>query len=494
MKVTHMKKEMVFLVLAMCLMPRILSAQATSEPRQEQQEETEAPPQGLSAGLPPPEMFMTIRSDGGTMDEGTFRRMLANNPPASLVLFDTSEKEWGQEFERIRREDLFAILNLNFISFEIYSGFGDEVREREGWQAQKPRWAIFNSKGQMVADGSVLPTSAQLAEYCDNAKIISMVEALKRFLREHPNHEEARGNILKEMVVIAEIRTRNALHVPENRTDMGIAFISEIDGIRTDNPNSKDPTASQIESLPMLKPEEDERIWRDYCVELQRYLEGVLWQSGESGNAFTLDAKPIATAWARFSPITKTAYSKAAIAVENALMRQPSSTHLWRLWVTLHNTGVGKSMKELLADLQPSPSITPANWPPPTIRTPYLQSCRETGDWKSIEELVAPIWESLTSQDSVTNLLKKHASSLKLNLGDNIGDLAGLSQGFWVSNVEAYLEALLRLQRLSDAERLMKTWASGSGWSGAFLAASAIAERLGYESVAKNWREMGERR
>jgi Na+-transporting NADH:ubiquinone oxidoreductase subunit NqrE len=56
------------------------------------------------------------------------------------------------------------------------------------------------------------------------------------------------------------------------------------------------------------------------------------------------------------------------------------------------------------------------------------------------------------------------------------------------------LESLLRLQRLNEAEQVMKAWASASGWNGAFPAAAAIAEKLGYESVAKSWREMGERK
>jgi hypothetical protein len=38
---------------------------------------------------------------------------------------------------------------------------------------------------------------------------------------------------------------------------------------------------------------------------------------------------------------------------------------------------------------------------------------------------------------------------------------------------------------------MMQTWASVPGWTGALPAAAAIAERLGYDSVARSWREMG---
>jgi hypothetical protein len=68
------------------------------------------------------------------------------------------------------------------------------------------------------------------------------------------------------------------------------------------------------------------------------------------------------------------------------------------------------------------------------------------------------------------------------------------SQGFWVSSGEVYLEALLRQQRLSDAEQMMKTWVAGSGWPGAFVSAATIADRLGYESAAKSWRALGEKK
>ena len=65
-----------------------------------------------------------------------FLRQVVYNPPASLVLFDTVDKVWEQEFKRIRREDPYAILNLNFITLVTGQAASNELREREGWPAQ----------------------------------------------------------------------------------------------------------------------------------------------------------------------------------------------------------------------------------------------------------------------------------------------------------------------------------------------------------------------
>jgi hypothetical protein len=474
-----MKSSALLKIMAICLVPGVLSAQSITQSTTQR--------------------TMVALSDV-TMDMKGFFRRIANNLPATLVLFDTSEKEWEQEFERIRREDPFAILNLRFIPLAIHQGLGSEFREREGWPEAKPRWAIFNPKGQIVANGGILPTSAQLADECSSAKILSKVEILRRFLREHPNHEEGREALLQEMLTIAGIRTRNALLVPEFRTTSMPRVFTEIDGVMTNEPSDGEPTAQQIESLPQLTPDVDERIWRDYCIELQRYLEGVVWQSGgiaPSGPLIIGTATPVASAWAVFSPITKVAYAKAASTVEAALSRQPSSSALWRLWLTLHKTGAGKPMKELLSGLEPSPSVAPADWPPASIRTAYLKVCREAGDWKAIQELVEPIWNSINSRLAnidVSRVISSAMTEARLepsNNSLNMGNINGMSQGFWISNGEPYLEALLRMQRLSEAEQMMKAWADGSGWPGAFLAAAAIADRLGFESTAKTWREMG---
>jgi hypothetical protein len=337
----------------------------------------------------------------------------------------------------------------------------------------------------MIADGALLPFAAQLAEACAAANIVGKVEMLRRFMREHPDHEEARGAMLQEMLTIAETRTRYFLQIPEFRAIPGVAMITQIDGVWTDKGDG-DPTASQLENLPELTADADERIWEEYCAILQRHTEGALWQSGDSTvPAFMASpqSRPIVSAWAGFSPMAKGAYSKAAPRVEAALARQPSSPALWGLWLAMHKAGAGRPMKELLAALKPGPNVAPADWPPTSIRTPYLKMCREAGDWRVIQDLVEPIWVSLRDIPRIT-----------MDSDIPMGAFSVFSQGFWLTNAEAYLEALLRRQRLSDAEQMMKTWASGSGWPGAFLSAASIAERLGFEGTAKSWREQGAKR
>jgi hypothetical protein len=473
-------------------------------------------------------------------DQKTFLRMLAAAPPASLVLFDAEEKDqgqdfghampedaedgedtggvesvesaegaesvdrpregsvWEQYFERVRREDPFALLNLNFMHLAIGDGVGEELRAREGWPGQKPRWAIFDAAGKLIADGGALPTAARLAEVCAGAGIVGEIETHRRFLREHPSHEEARQAMLREMLGVAEIRTRHFLQVPEYRAT-GLQLSTEIDGVDTGLQDAGAPTARQIETLPDLTADADERIWGEYCVWFSRHLEGTLWQAGgdpPKAGIMRNDTRPTASPWARFSPLAKAAYSKAAPKVEAALARQPTSAALWGLWLTLHKTGAGKSMKDLLATLKPGPNVAPADWPPTSIRAPYLKLCREAGDWKAILDLVGPTWAVMGANAAD---MRQHWPDLRESFGKSMPgftlvDLAGFSQGFWLSNGEAYLEALLRQQRLSEAEDMIKTWASNHGWPGAFPAAAAIAERLGHEGVAKAWRELGQTR
>jgi hypothetical protein len=309
--------------------------------------------------------------------------------------------------------------------------------------------------------------------------------------------------MLGEMIAVAEIRTRNALQVPESSRES--TLVRTLNSINLGNQNDGDPTDEQIENLPELASDADERIWRDYCIEFQRHLEGVLWQTGTAAaNAnsslmnilpFASSGRQIASAWAIYSPMARAAYARAAAKVEAALERQPTSLALWDLWVTLKKCRAGTPMKELLAKLQPSPTIAVANWPPPSVRQAYIAACREAGDWQSIQELVEPIWSELASRNE--RVQGRLTQSLREQIGDraiDIGSIMGLNQGFWASNGEAYLEALLRRGRLTDAERMMNAWESISGWPGAFSAAADMAEKLGYDSAAKAWRALGEKK
>jgi len=440
--------------------------------------------------------------DPSSMTLPVFYRSVASSPPASLVIFDTKDREWQKDFAQIIREDPFAVLNLRFIPLSVDQGAGSELREKEGWPMEAPHWAIYNTEGRCVADGATLPTSAQLADACSSAGIRSKVESYRRFLREHPNHEEAQTALLKEMAEVATKRTRYALQIPENRAVSDMSISASLNSVGTSISFDQDPSSEQIESLPELTPEVDDRIWRDYCLEFQRYLGGVLWQVGDASSREVLvmtGSNSVVSPWAIFSPLARAAYKKAAPVVEAALARQPSSTTIWRLWATLNKTGAGSSMKELLETLEPSPTVTRANWPPESVMAEYIRSCRETGDWNTIVDLVKPGWDLVSSMVNFSSqqrggtpsqtsmvMIEGPDGRLLMDVGNPF-----LSQSFWTSKGEAYLEALLRRQRLAEAEQMMKTWASNSGWPGAFPAAAVIAEKLGFESAAKSWRELG---
>ena len=447
------------------------------------------------------------RDASSFMTATLFYRQFSTRPPASLVLFDTKDKGWEKDFAQIRREDPFAVYNLDFVSFTIDQGVGDELREKEGWPKYAPRWAIYDTKGQCVANGATLPTSAQLADACSSAGIRSNVEVYRRFLREHPNHEQARMTMLGEMADVAVKRTRYALQVPESRTTSSISVSATSSGaIGVGFQNGQDPSPEQIESLPELTAEADERIWRDYCIEFQKYLEGAIWQNSEGSalrSTLRFDSRPVVSSWAIFSPLARAAYKKAAATVEAALARQPSSTAIWSLWAILNKTGVGSSMKELLETLEPSPTVAPSNWPPSSVMAEYLKSCRENGDWKTIMDLVKPSWDLLSmlvnrsGQRGGSDTSPQTPQITRRIVGPSGVQVESdpfLNQGFWTSQGEAYLEALLRQQRLADAEQMMTTWASSSGWQGAFPLAAAIAEKMGYESLAKSWRALGNRK
>jgi len=335
------------------------------------------------------------------------------------------------------------------------------------------------------------------------------VEVYRRFLREHPNHEQARMTLLIEMADVAVKRTRYALQIPESSTvsnilsNMSISATSS-GGIGVNVQGQQDPTSEQIQSLPELTAEADERIWRDYCIEFQRYLEGAIWQAGVESRQGAVsisrsDSRQVVSSWAVFSPLARAAYKRAATTVEAALARQPSSAEIWALWATLNKTGAGSSMKELLEVLEPSPTVAPANWPPSSVLVEYLRSCRENGDWKTILDLVQPQWDLMSSMGNFlgNDGLARLGQATTSVVGPDGMTIAGnpfLSQNFWMSRGEAYLEALLMRQRLADAEQMMRTWASNSGWQGAFPLAASIAEKLNYEGVAKAWRELGSRK
>ena len=310
----------------------------------------------------------------------------------------------------------------------------------------------------------------------------------RRFLREHPNHEEARSNMLQEMAVIAGIRTRNALQVLEQRTS-GQQLFTMVGGVRTDNPDRGDPSPGQIESCRNWRRKRMSAfggiVGRNICVIWKACFGRLVWV------AVKLWGEAHSNPLGRFQPNDKSRVQKGGFHGRGSVpLRQPTSSDLWGLWITLFKTGACNPTKELLAGLQPSPLVAPAEWPPTSIRAEYLNLCRETGDRKAMQELVEPICVSMGSSRAAREVRQALRNTNIPGLV-SVGDIAGFSHGFQLSNGEVYQEALLRLQKLNEVDRMMNARASGSGWPGAFLSAAAPADRLGCESPAKTWRDLG---
>ena len=374
--------------------------------------------------------------------------------PAWMVVEDPA-KPFAGALHRLLRSEPVVESNFRVFSSTVDGSLGKELRATFGWDGA--RWALVNSKGQLLLVGSRLPTAAELWDQMRQAGVKTRLEVLESFVVRNPDHIEGRDALLGERMKVAFRRMAPLLKPP--------ARIEEGDRSQTVTP----------ELIRPLSPEEDDRIWGRLSAELERHL-----INGDFRKTVSWGFIGFSSEDAALSPAMRGAALKGLPLVEDALRESPTHWILWTWWEKLATIAGGRALRPLMASLVLFPGEDANQAPPEHILKGFLNRAKAAGDWRAIRELLEPRWEA------------DRQISMEVMTLDIKGKPGEDGLGFkWDSCLGPLLEARLRLGETQDAERMM---AEILEWLPGMVSlprrAAAVAQACGHPDLAARWSAM----
>ncbi|MDR0498191.1 MAG: hypothetical protein LBH03_00460 [Holophagales bacterium] len=252
-------------------------------------------------------------------------------------------------------------------------------------------------KNAVIAAGTDIPDIKALDSMLTRFGIINTLKQLRAFIREHPNHLDARADLLKEA------RRRALIAMPKDIND----DLGEFD---------------------------DLRVW------------GVL--SRELDLAFTQDwvgikldfFRPDMNSPEKFSPVMRTIFRKHIAKIEAALMELPSNESLWDIWGWMARALDDRPVFKFVQTLDPFNS----NCPSPKVAAWLTNVAKSKSDWENVIKM-ARIARGFTS------IRVEVSETWSPNLfGDRI--VSRRIEGYpEESSYYPQLEALLKLGKIYDA-------------------------------------------
>lgn len=403
----------------------------------------------------------------------TFLARLSADRP-TLVVLDTPKAGWEAAFRALFRKDPLPdyFPQQGFKALAVGEGLGAQLAAREGWEAV-PRWLLIDGNGRIHGESRERPSAEALATALRDAGWRPPLEALEKALAQRPDHLGFQQDRLRRLLELAEVRTRARLDLPDPKEERG-SRMSVMDGEGFDFSNQPAPQDPfQGRTVQDLSEGEDAALWGPFAEALTRYVAQEAWATQPNGFRYrTMNMRgflPVATPFARISPLCREAYTRVLEATEGALRRVPTAAALWGLWTSL-SALVDRPLEPLLASMAPSP-LAEAGWPPASLRLQAMREAMAAKHWPRAEALVKGHWE---------RLLELGASAKE--------DQNMLTSAQWDRIGGPYLEILLRQDRASDAEAVLDAWERHQGWKGARSRAENLARSCGQAALAERWK------
>ncbi|MDR0498190.1 MAG: hypothetical protein LBH03_00455 [Holophagales bacterium] len=175
---------------------------------------------------------------------------------------ETSDQLYKGLQALLRTEELVE-MGLGFATIQKTGPeYAHHLRERN--LGPGSTWALYfygaDRRIRCLLKGSKLPTVADIKNSLDQAGIRSPIRVLRDFLRQHPDHLDARMHFLERLRKMAVIRTQRALQL-EPKINKRLHYPTSLT-VDTDTLGDK-----------KLDPESDISIWGSYAQELQTLYE-----------------------------------------------------------------------------------------------------------------------------------------------------------------------------------------------------------------------------
>lgn len=369
------------------------------------------------------------------------------------VLMPGTGGSWTGDLDQLLATDP-ALLEIGLGQWEISTRepLGRELCAREHW-GPETRWALVDAQGAVLDTGTSLPTAAQLREVLERRGIQGPIQVLTAYLGRHPERIDALGALLSRRAVLARKLMKPYLQAAPPAPD-------------------KDPF--RIDPAPALaKPlteAEDARIWGPVAALMDQAVRDRVELSLDGAWSFILR-----TGGAGQSPTIQAAAARWLPDLEGQLRVRPDDYRTWGLWVRLQDLAGGRSLRQLLDQLEPLPlpgsEVTPGSYDLGV----YIEGARRRQRWQDVVDLVQPWWNETRD------------THYRVVMMDGEGRRMDALKGDWDRLLAPLVEAYLRLGQPADADRVVREamdWRPSAGLPGW---AAALARSCGDEASASAW-------
>ena len=332
------------------------------------------------------------------------------------------------------------------------SGLGGWLRARFGLDATGPAWGLILG-GQVLLSGRQLPEPEALAQALARAGIPNPAARLEVFLKDRPEHAEARRDLIQAL--------RPRLFA---RLGPGLA-----DG-------------------PEFGPAEDARIWGAMAQELDRLFQGEDW----IGLRLNLD-------WGLFpeglperrSPLMKALYRRHRPRVLAGLRRCPVSAANAVAWNNLLHMDAVLGDQELLPFLEglswyQTTPVEAAMLPYQRIAQGVLAEARRTGAWSRAAGVLRTLWWQM-ARPKLTYLGKGMLSAAPFEAERQAELSRREREEVWAQLLEPLIEALVRADMAAEVTALLGEL--DQSWAGVPLEGRLrrLAHATGQPGLAGAW-------
>ncbi|HJV91282.1 MAG TPA: hypothetical protein VJ623_13320 [Holophagaceae bacterium] len=344
-------------------------------------------------------------------------------------------------------------LQLDLHDLTLTQPAGRELLGLKGWSPETPHWALLGPGPRILAEGIDPPTAEALAQAHRASGLPTRVGVLEAFLRDHPDHDEARAQLVLALRGPAELRTERQAPPP------------------------KDPGQPQ----PRLSSEADDRIWGAYADQYERLMTSGAWRRTAEATGPLPLAAALSDAAPR-SPRLRALAEQLLPEVESHLRRRPEDPRRWKVWLSLRAAVPGSRPHEVLAGIPPLPGSR--TWPPQAALDAYVEDARLQNDWRTVEPMLEEAYrQSLAFIQAMEDAARRDApaSITQVDLG------AAFGFGGWTGELALLVEAKLRLSRFEEADRIFMAAYGRVPRSKLAEQAAMLARECGAEALAAKW-------
>jgi hypothetical protein len=394
-------------------------------------------------------------------------KALARNS-ATVVVVEPASGGVRAAFLKLVEEDALVDLDLSLLESGWFQG-SPENRAWIGGLLGTGGWAVLDAAGRVVDQGVQAPAAAALAARLDKAGVQGPVRALTLFLKGHPEHQEARAELIPHLRSIAARRTGRVLALAGPKTPdpaPGITF-SPWTGAGLE----------PVDRAGQLPPEQDILLWGTAAQEVERLFQDPAWSLAP------VEFKGLAEA---HSPTMQAVLRRHISQVQALLASRPGNHKAWMLWVWMHQVVGLRPDLGFLKGLHPLPEELQTHrnpgWPPPQVVSALVGDARSRGDWALARDVLLAQFEveQPPREDRPAAPVPKPSLQVEKVLRED-------QEETWKGLYEPLLEALVRTGEEAQAMGIARRLAGEPWLSDLRGKLKVLAARLGRKDLAQAW-------